>query len=129
MKRLLLLLIATALLCAGCRNNFDRNMEAEAEEYTRKHCPERLDNFTTLDSMVYDRESHTLWQHLTVEEQAAELLKGHTAELKALLVENLKNDAKWKACKDKESNFGYIYTSHSGQRPICRIVLTAADYH
>lgn len=128
MKRLLLLLAGTAALCAGCSNNFDRNMTTEAREYTQKHCPEKLDEFTTLDSMAYDSEDRTLWQYLTVEDAVAELLRSNAPSIKETLLANLRNDAKWKTCKDKETNFGYIYKTRNGNQPVCRIVLKPVDY-
>ena len=99
-------------------------MTTEAREYTQKHCPEKLDEFTTLDSMVYNSEERTL----TVEDAVAELLRSNRPSIKETLLANLRNDAKWKTCKDKETNFGYIYKTRNGNQPVCRIVLKPEDY-
>ena len=47
-----ILLIMTASLLTACGNNFDERLKDEAEQLTKKHCPQQVDDITTLDSVV-----------------------------------------------------------------------------
>ena len=49
----------TASLLTACGNNFDERLKDEAEQLTKKHCPQQVDDITTLDSVVYDIERRT----------------------------------------------------------------------
>ena len=54
------LFVVFALLLAACQESLEDRCAREAKDYTRKNCPVKLDNTTTLDSMTFERETHTL---------------------------------------------------------------------
>ena len=59
MKKLCMI-ASFAIILAACQESLEDRCAREAEEYTRKNCPVKLDNTTTLDSMTFERATHTI---------------------------------------------------------------------
>ena len=52
-----------ALLCivlASCQESLEDRCERDAREYTRKNCPAAIDETTIVDSLTFDRATHTI---------------------------------------------------------------------
>ena len=68
MKKTTTLLLATLLGLAACQHeSFDERCGREAREYTEKQCPRRMDDYTMMDSLTFDRASRTLTYYYTME--------------------------------------------------------------
>ncbi len=126
MKRLL---FPTLLLLLGsCNNSFDKRLQQEAIDYTSKHCPQKLDSHTTLDSAVYDPASRTYIRYLTLSPSAAAAVMLDTSAVRPVLVEELRNDPSWKACKDEGISFSYVYRTDGKTEAVYQTTLTRSDY-
>lgn len=102
MGRLFASFVLLFLFLVGCNNNLNNRMVREAQEYTQKHCPQRLDDFTVLDSMVYDVSTRIYWRCFSIDTSAASVVLSRKDVLKQYLVNELKGDAKWKHVKTKQ---------------------------
>ena len=128
MGRLFASFVLLFLFLVGCNNNLNNRMVREAQEYTQKHCPQRLDDFTALDSMVYDVSTRIYWRCFSIDTSAASVVLSRKDVLKQYLVNELKGDAKWKTCKDEAINFGYVYKAIDNGQTVCTIILEPKDY-
>ena len=59
MKKLWVL-SAIMMLLTACQESLEDRCAREAKEYTRKNCPAKMDNNSILDSLTFERETHTL---------------------------------------------------------------------
>lgn len=131
MRWTIFLMVIIGLL--GCQENFDMRLERETSDFTRKHCPQRKDGYTTLDSMTYQSADRTIvfWYSLDNLENSGlsdrELVKQETV-LRDYLIQGLRADTKWRHCMDKNINFKYVYNATDRSSPLISILLTKEDY-
>ena len=123
------LLAVVALLFTACQESLEDRCERDAKEYTRKHCPTAIDQNTMIDSLTFDRDSHTIhyYYKLTGAADEEEMLKQIDAvnELK----QGLKNSTAVKVYKDAKYRFAYTYRSSKDPNKILLDVLfTDKDY-
>lgn len=109
MIRSLSVFLLLPLLVCSCQEDFDTRLQRESAEYTRKHCPQKLDAYTTLDSVVYVPVSKTYTRYLSLATNTPTDLFKHSATVRDMLLRELKGDAGWKRCKDEHIHFSYIY--------------------
>ena len=60
------ILAAICTLLVGCRESLEDRCAREAKEYTEKNCPTRMDKNIILDSMAFERDTHTLHYYYTL---------------------------------------------------------------
>lgn len=127
LRPLFLALLASFAL-TGCQGNFEERLREEAQQYTQKHCPQMLDGVTQLDSVAFDLASRTYIRYMTIPAEVAAVAKSKPATVKSTLLEELKNDASWKKCKDHAINFRYVYREAGNPLPVITITLKPSDY-
>ena len=128
MKKYLLILVCVGLLSA-CQESLEDRCAREAREYTEKNCPVRLDNTTTLDSMTFERDTHTLhyYYRLTGVADRDDILQ-ETNAVDALRKE-LKNTTTLRVYKENKYRFAYTYRSEKDpQKILLDVVFTEKDY-
>jgi ADP-ribose pyrophosphatase YjhB (NUDIX family) len=106
-------LLTVALLLAACQESLEDRCAREAQEYTKKNCPVRVVEHVLMDSMTFDRTTHTIGYAYTLEDlldDSVALSKAHPREL---LLKELKNTPNLKLYKEAGYNFRYIYYSNS----------------
>ena len=54
------ILAIIAYMSTACQESLEDRCARESKEYTKKNCPVKIDNNTTLDSLTFERETHTL---------------------------------------------------------------------
>ncbi|WP_028912975.1 hypothetical protein [Prevotella sp. MA2016] len=118
-----------ALLFTACQESLEDRCERDAKEYTRKHCPTAIDQNTIIDSLTFDRATHTIhyYYKLTGVADEEEMLKQINAvgELK----KGLKNSTAVKTYKDAKYRFAYTYRSEKDPKKILLdVVFTEKDY-
>lgn len=112
--------IAIALLSlTSCHESLDDKTEREAKEFTKKECPRLLGNGITIDSMTFERGSHTIHYYYTISGTADTTAIDRKA-IKADLLNGVKGDMSTRKYKEEGFNFAYTYFSnkHKGQRLI-----------
>ena len=117
------------ILFTACQESLEDRCARETREYTQKNCPVKLDNNTTLDSMTFERDSHTLhyYYRLTGLADRDSILQDIDAA--HTLKEELKNTTSLRIYK--ENKYRFAYTFHSEKNPekvLLEVVFTDKDY-
>ncbi len=117
------------ILFTACQESLEDRCARETRKYTQKNCPVKLDNNTTLDSMTFERDSHTLhyYYRLTGLADRDSILQDIDAA--RTLKEELKNTTSLRVYK--ENKYRFAYTFHSEKNPekvLLEVVFTDKDY-
>ena len=118
-----------ALVFTACQESLEDRCERDAKDYTRKHCPTAIDQNTIIDSLTFDRATHTIhyYYKLTGIDDEEKMLTDVNAvnELK----QGLKNSTAVKTYKDAKYRFAYTYrSSKNPQKILLDVVFTDKDY-
>ena len=109
MKKYWILAIIAYMLTA-CQESLEDRCARESKEYTKKNCPVKIDNNTTLDSLTFERETHTLHYYYK-------------------LTGLLKNTTTLRVYKENKYRFAYTYRSEKDPSKIMlEVVFTDKDY-
>ena len=108
-----IIMFIAILALSSCQEKRQDRFEREAREYTVTHCPQHLDDFTVLDSMVFESEGDAgdLKQYYSLilnEEQRTEFMK-HLDELGDQNLKIIRNSVILSKYKDAGVGFTYIY--------------------
>lgn len=133
MRKTNFILFLLATLAAGACHfeSFDERCERETREYTQKQCPRRLDEYTTMDSTVYDMDTRTITYYYSFEgilDDPATLTEEATRTLRHQLCKNVINSIELKAYKEKGLNFRYSYRSRATGKQLFKTTVTPKDY-
>lgn len=110
MKKLFIF-TAMTLLLASCQETLEERGAREARDYTEKHCPAPVAHEVTMDSMTFDKSTHTFSYCYSlggVLDDTAYIRKNNPREM---LLQQVKNSTNLKIYKDAGYNFRYVYTS------------------
>ena len=110
MKKTLLFLLL-AIVATACQESLEERCEREAKEFTKKHCPTMVDKLVRLDSMTFDRTTHTIGYAYTLTGQIddAEVISRNNP--RQLLLSQVKNSTHLKLYKEAGYSFRYVYYS------------------
>lgn len=113
MKRIIYPALVAILALTACQESFEDRCAREAKEYTKKKCPARVDQFTTIDSLVFERSTHTMHYYYTLTGAAdnMEKFKESSGIIENELRNQLRNSTVIKAQKDAGYSFAYTYYS------------------
>ena len=111
-----ILLFATLFLLTACQETLEDRCARECKEYTQKKCPVLVTKGVTLDSMTFDKATHTFGYYYTLSgtlDDSAYIRRNNPYEM---LLQQVKNSTYLKIYKDEDYNFRYIYNSqkHKG---------------
>lgn len=123
------IMAVAAFMLAACQESLEDRCIRECRQYTQKNCPARFDDNTILDSMTFDRATHTLHYYFTLAGTADSIGVLNEAEARKALLGELRNSTATKHYKDKGYSFAYTY--HSQSRPdlvLYDLLLTKKDY-
>jgi PBP1b-binding outer membrane lipoprotein LpoB len=127
-KRLTFSAVAALLLFCSCQENIDERIAREAEEYTRRNCPNSMENIV-LDSMVYKPATRTIIYYNTLGENIDnDYVRSQSEEMKEAVRKSVKEDLTIKYYKENEIKFRYVYRSHDGKDTVLNILVTPKDY-
>ena len=128
MKHLTLALLSTVLL-AACQESLEDRCAREAKEYTEKKCPAPIGENTILDSIVFERTSHTMHYYYTLSGAADDKSTVEKVNPRANLLQEVRNATSVKTYKDAGYNFTYTYLSKSSPRTVLfETTITRKDY-
>ena len=126
------ILAAICTLLAGCRESLEDRCAREAKEYTEKNCPTRMDKNIILDSMAFERDTHTLHYYYTLTGFADRDGVMEEVDAKGALKEDLKNSKNsttLRVYKENKYRFAYTYRSEKDPKKIrLQVVFTDKDY-
>lgn len=110
MKKIPFVLIA-ALALAACQESLEDRCAREASEYTRKKCPSPIGENITIDSVAFQRETHTMCYYYTLSGDADNSAVIAKVDPRKALLEEVRNATSTKAYKDAGYSFKYTYMS------------------
>ena len=117
------------LLLTACQESLEDRCARETKEYTRKNCPAKMDNNSILDSLTFERETHTLHYYYRMTGIADKEGALDTAAAKKILKDGLKNTTSMKVYKDNDYNFAYTYhSSNDPKKVLFEVTFTKNDY-
>ena len=123
------ILAAICTLLVGCRESLEDRCAREAKEYTEKNCPTKIDNNITLDSMTFERDTHTLHYYYTLTGFADQDSVLEKVDAVGALKEDLKNSTSLRVYKENKYRFAYTYRSGKDPKKIkLDVVFTDKDY-
>ena len=128
MKNLCIIAIL-ALILASCQESLEDRCEREAKEYTAKQCPIRIDKTTRMDSLTFERETHTIHYYYTLMGNADSEVVLKNIDAVGALKNELKNTTTMKVYKDNKYRFAYTYHSEKDpQKVLMEVAFTDKDY-
>ena len=110
MKKIIIMIVAGMLL-AACQESLEERCAREAKEYTQKNCPRHIDTEIVLDSMTFDKDSHTIGYCYTLQGSLDNPLRVDSAQFSEALLLEVKNSTNLKLYKDAGYSFRYTYHS------------------
>lgn len=128
MSRIFALFIGSLLLFSACQESFDKRLEREAREYTRNKCPYEPEPGTRLDSVAYNIKTRTFTSYYSLAAINSQIMKENAPLLHHRLLEELKASADYKAVKDEQVTFAYIYRSQDTGKVVYTTQITASEY-
>ena len=128
MKKVWVIAVLTAILSA-CQESLEDRCERESKEYTAKNCPAQLEKNVRIDSLTFERKTHTLHYHYTLTGFADQEGVLEAANAINVLKKELKNTTTMKTYKDNKYNFRYTYRSQKDPQKIwLEVTFTEKDY-
>lgn len=122
-------IVSFSLFLIACQESLEDRCAREAKEFTRKNCPSKIEKNINIDSLTFERETHTLHYYYTLTGNADR--EGVMEEINGLdiLKENLKNSTAMKVYKENHYNFTYTYHSEKDPKKVLlEVTLTDKDY-
>ncbi len=101
-------------MAVGCQESLEERCEREAREYTEKHCPTPVAKDVVMDSMTFDKTTHTITYAYTLTGQLDDSAVVEGAHSRDLLLQEIKNSANLRLYKEAGYSFRYVY--HSGKK-------------
>ena len=120
---------AFTLLFAACQESLEDRCAREAKEYTRKSCPVKMDDNTTLDSLAFERSTHTLHYYYKLTGVADQDSIANNIDAVNVLKNELKNTTTLKLYKDNHYRFAYTFRSEKNpDKILIDVIFTDKDY-
>lgn len=120
-------------LFTACQESFDHKCMREAQEYTRKLCPQKVDENITLDSTSYHPANRTYCYFYSIsrklnQKQVETNIKRQGQNFSNKLLLELVNSVEMKPYKDEKINFSFVYCMSNSRTPLLTILFTPKDY-
>ena len=110
MKKAVLLIMSIMLLTA-CQESLEDRCAREAKEFTEKNCPRAVDKEIVLDSMAFEKSTHTISYLYTLMGTLDDPQRIDSKHFRELLLMEVKNSTNLKLYKDAGYSFRYCYYS------------------
>ncbi len=115
MKKTVFAAIAAAVCLAACQESLEDRAAREAKEYTVKKCPAPIGDNITIDSVVFERSTHTMCYFYTLTGTADSREAVEKSDPRGALLQSIRNSTSVKTYKDAGYSFRYTYYS-AGKR-------------
>ena len=111
MKGIVVTLMAGAMLLISCQESLEDRCAREAKEFTEKNCPRAVDKEIVLDSMTFEKATHTISYLYTLNGTLDDPQRIDSTHFRELLLMEVKNSTNLKLYKDAGYAFRYCYYS------------------
>ena len=118
-----------ALVLGACQESLEDKCARECMEFTKRKCPSAVAEEMIVDSMTFDRASHTIqyFYKLTGTSDRADTYE--TDQARELLKNALKNTTQVMVYKEAGYSFRYVYYSEQNPQTVyLDVLLTEKDY-
>jgi hypothetical protein len=109
-----------AALLTACQETLEERGAREARDYTEKHCPAPVAPQVVMDSMTFDKATHTFGYYYTLDgvfDDSANLQRNSPRDL---LLNQVRNTTNLKLYKEAGYRFRYVY--HSSKEKGTRVL-------
>ena len=128
MKKSFVLMLA-AIIFGACQESFEDRCEREAKEFTRKNSPAMIAEEIMMDSMTFERATHTVHYYYKLTGHSDRADAYNKEDVAKALKEGLKNTTSLQIYKDEGFNFCYTYRSEKDPKTVYfEVLLTKKDY-
>ena len=110
MKKIVWIAAAIVLMTA-CQESLEDRCEREAKDYTAKHCPTLVAKNIVMDSMTFNKSTHTITYAYTLSGDIDDSAVVNGVNTRDLLLNEVKNSANLRLYKEAGYNFRYVYFS------------------
>ena len=118
-----------ALLFAACQESLEDRCAREAKAYTAKNCPAKMEENIILDSLTFEKATHTLHYYYRLTGIADKEGALDSTGARKALQDGLKNTTAMKTYKDNGYNFTYTYfSSKDPTKVLFEATFTKKDY-
>ena len=128
--RKFIILLSTAMLClSSCQESLEERAAKEAATYTKKNCPQVMSDMLDMDSMTFDKSTHTFGYHYTMKNGLDNEEVMRPEAMRQELLEGIKNMTSARAYMDEGYRFRYVYRSQQNPGKILfETLFTEKDY-
>ena len=125
-----MLALLTATTTSSCKHeNLQERFKREAAEYTKKNCPQKIDQVTVLDSITFATDKNQYCYYYSIEgDGAVELVKSQSDGFHKMLLDGVRNSTKLVTEKEAEVTFTYTYRSKQSGEEILHFDIKPTDY-
>lgn len=125
-------LLVLMLVASSCQEKKADFFEREAREYTEKHCPQQLDEFTRIDSIVYVKDNEAgdlrLFYTLTLTDEMRKVVMEKLDDIGKEDLRIVRNSPIYAKHKEYGVSFTYIYHDAERGDKIAEFHFTKKDY-
>ena len=128
MKRKIYPILMMTALLASCQETLEERAARESRDYTEKHCPAPVAYQVTMDSMTFDKVSHTFGYYYSLSgtlDDSAYIKQNNPRDM---LLQQVKNSTNLKMYKDAGYGFRYVYMSTKNKATLFDVTFKQKDY-
>ena len=115
LKHISYCILAFIPFLAGCQESLEERASREAHEYTEKHCPTPVGKDVVMDSMTFDKASHTISYCYTLSGIIDDTAYISRSEPYDNVLKEVRNSTNLKIYKEAAYNFRYVYYSQKNR--------------
>lgn len=128
-KQQLVWMSALAVLSVSCQESLEDYAAREARSYTEKKCPAPVGENTVIDSLVFERATHTMHYYYTLSGPADDRGTIEKANPRESLLREIRNSTAVKSYKEAGYSFSYTYRSKKNPgETLFEATFTQKDY-
>ena len=128
MKRKIYTILMMTALLTSCQETLEERAARESRDYTEKHCPAPVAYQVTMDSMTFDKVSHTFGYYYSLSgtlDDSAYIKQNNPRDM---LLQQVKNSTNLKMYKDAGYGFRYVYMSTKNKATLFDVTFKQKDY-
>ena len=110
-KTFLLLTTMMMVVLTSCQETLEERCEREAKTFTEKNCPLRVAPGIAMDSMTFDKATHTIAYIYTLSGVVDDTAVINQSQPRERLLQEVKNSTNMKLYKEAGFSFRYTYFS------------------
>ena len=121
--------VAVVFALCSCGESLEDKSAREVREYTKDKCPARVSEYLIIDSVTFEKSTHTVTYHYTFDGKADNAKLVASIDMREKIVSEVKNSTSLRKYKDEGYAFAYIYHSASDTALILfQTTVTKEDY-